>query len=99
VESVTLTTQQLPSHQHSISASTTDASLTGPGGNLPAAGAEIGLYSVDPPNHQLGAAALASQGASQPHENRQPFLAITFIIALSGIFPRRIDGTPCLTNT
>lgn len=27
--------------------------------------------------------------ASQPHENRQPFLAVTFIIALQGIFPPR----------
>lgn len=33
--------------------------------------------------------ALGSQGGSQPHENRQPFLALTVCIALNGIFPSR----------
>jgi microcystin-dependent protein len=32
-------------------------------------------------------AAVASTGGGQPHENRPPFLALTFIIALQGIFP------------
>lgn len=32
---------------------------------------------------------LGSQGGSQPHENRQPFLALTVCIALNGIFPSR----------
>ena len=30
---------------------------------------------------------LADPGGNQPHENRQPFLCITFIISLFGIFP------------
>lgn len=32
---------------------------------------------------------IAPAGGSQPHENRPPFLAVTFIIALQGIFPSR----------
>ena len=37
----------------------------------------------------MKAAAVASTGGSQPHENRQPYLAINFIIALQGVFPSR----------
>jgi microcystin-dependent protein len=32
---------------------------------------------------------IAPAGGSQPHDNMQPYLAVTFIIALSGIFPAR----------
>jgi len=34
-------------------------------------------------------ASITSVGGSQPHENRQPFLVINFIICLAGIFPSR----------
>jgi microcystin-dependent protein len=37
----------------------------------------------------MKAGAVASTGGSQPHENRQPYLAINFIIALQGVFPSR----------
>jgi microcystin-dependent protein len=43
-----------------------------------------------PPDNQLGdmaSASVTSTGGSQAHENRQPFLALTFCIALQGIFP------------
>jgi microcystin-dependent protein len=32
---------------------------------------------------------VSNVGGSQPHENRQPFLALNFCIALVGIFPSR----------
>jgi microcystin-dependent protein len=32
-------------------------------------------------------AAVSPVGGSQPHENRQPYLALNFIIALQGILP------------
>jgi microcystin-dependent protein len=35
----------------------------------------------------LNPAAITSVGGSQPHENRQPYLALTFCIALQGFFP------------
>jgi microcystin-dependent protein len=34
-------------------------------------------------------AGLTTSGGGAPHENRQPYLGLTFIIALSGIFPSR----------
>jgi microcystin-dependent protein len=32
-------------------------------------------------------AGVSATGGNQPHENRPPFLALTFIIALQGIYP------------
>jgi len=38
---------------------------------------------------QMGSRAMSIYGGSLPHENRQPFLAVNFCIALNGIFPER----------
>jgi len=86
-ESVTLTTQQIPAHTHAARASNvgTQASPIGgfwstdPGGNNAA-------YS-NTSNSAMNAQAIKVAGGSQPHENRQPVLAISFIISLFGIFP------------
>jgi microcystin-dependent protein len=44
----------------------------------------------DPVNLQpLGPAALGVSGGGQPHNNQQPYLDVTFIIALQGVFPPR----------
>jgi microcystin-dependent protein len=37
----------------------------------------------------LASATTASEGAGQSVNNRQPFLAINFIIALQGVYPSR----------
>jgi len=37
----------------------------------------------------LNQSMVSNTGGSQPHENRQPFLVLNFIIALQGIFPSR----------
>ena len=37
----------------------------------------------------MASTAISAAGSSQPHENRQPYLALTFCIALQGIFPPR----------
>ena len=36
-----------------------------------------------------GQATAASVGSGAPHENRQPYLALNFCIALQGVFPSR----------
>ena len=41
------------------------------------------------PSVNLAVNAVASTGGNQPHENRQPYLGMTYIIALEGIFPSR----------
>src|SRR5688572_13924005 len=88
VESVTLTTQQIPVHTHPLTASTADGTVPNPEGNVLAqTPAGIFPYFEDPPTSNMNAAAITPVGGSQPHENCQPFLCINYIISLFGIFP------------
>ncbi|HEY1806683.1 MAG TPA: tail fiber protein [Terracidiphilus sp.] len=83
---VTLTTAQLPSHTHGGKATTANANSATAIGNFPATGS-ADPYSTAAANTQLGTGTTA--GSSQPHDNMQPYLAVTFCIALQGIFPSR----------
>ena len=93
VPTVTLLQTEMPAHSHPVNASTAAGTTTDPTGNLWAS--SVGgrtpppLYSNVAPNTTMAANEIGVSGGSQPHENRQPFLAVTFIIALSGIFPAR----------
>lgn len=89
VEQVTITTNQLPAHTHSVLASANPATSTSPSNNVPGItqAATITPYGTDAPPTTLNAAALSSVGGSQPHTNFQPYLCINFIISLFGIFP------------
>jgi microcystin-dependent protein len=87
VESVSLTTNTLPSHNHALNAATGGARQTSPLNNaLAAGGPELYASARALPGGTLGAA-LASSGGNQPHENMAPFLAVSYIISLFGIFP------------
>lgn len=87
VETVTLTTQQIPSHTHSMNASTAVGTLSDPTNNVTSESPSIKLYSAAVPGTPLNANAVLPTGGSQPHDNTQPFLCISFIISLFGIFP------------
>jgi len=89
VESVTLTSSQIPSHNHPLLGSTATASSTDPAGNVGArvTVAAVFPYGNDNPPQPLSPQAIGPAGGSQPHENRQPFLCIDFIIATFGDFP------------
>ena len=95
-ETVALTPDQMPAHEHSIVGTMqagAAADETGPVGNFPAGDAS-NHYSAGPKNATLGPAnavkgQTAAQGGNQPHDNRQPYLATYFVIALQGIFPSR----------
>jgi microcystin-dependent protein len=87
-EGVTLLTGQIPSHTHQLNATATPT--TGAPGNT------VALASTSGPSIYRAATNLVPMGAvlspnsgGQPHENRQPYLAVSFIIALEGIFPSR----------
>jgi microcystin-dependent protein len=41
------------------------------------------------PNLTMNQQTVLPMGGSQPHNNMQPYLTVTFIIALQGIFPQR----------
>jgi microcystin-dependent protein len=90
VESVTLTVQQIPSHSHALIASNGAGTSSAPGGNVPArAVGNIYAGALSAPPASLAATAISATGGSLPHENMQPFLCVSFIISLFGIFPVR----------
>ena len=94
VTSVTLTTNQIPVHSHPFIGDT-NAGTTGNPANAYFAnsGVSTEVYSQPataphpPLYHTMNPATLPVQGGSQPHENMQPYLAITYIISLFGIYP------------
>jgi microcystin-dependent protein len=87
VESVTLTTQQIPIHTHNMLASADPATVPNPQNNVLAATATATPYFNITPATPLNAQAITPTGGSQPHDNFQPYLCIDFIISLFGIFP------------
>ncbi|QNH63079.1 phage tail protein [Hymenobacter sediminicola] len=95
-ETVSLTPDQMPAHGHTITGTMqagASADENGPIGNFPGGDAS-NHYSAGPKNATLGTANAVkgqtdAQGANQPHDNRQPYLATHFVIALQGIFPSR----------
>ena len=90
VESVTLTTQQLPIHSHAWLASQNSGATTNPPANVLASVPGGGsVYILDQASVPLNPQSLQPIGGSQPHENMQPFLVISFIISLFGIFPHQ----------
>lgn len=86
VEQVTLTTQQLPSHSHALLANPGTGTVNSPAAAMPAAGPQ-GLYSEGTGDALLASSAVTPVGGSQPHENRQPYVALNYIISLFGIWP------------
>jgi microcystin-dependent protein len=88
VETVTLTTQQMPNHTHPLLASTNVAQDTNPSGKvLGQIGGGALPYIQDTTDTNLNANAVGPAGGSQPHENMQPYLCVTFIISSFGVFP------------
>ena len=100
--SVTLQTSNMPLHTHTLNASNPLPQVSGkdqtgttidPSNSLfaePNVNPRFNkLYSDGIPTETANAAALSGAGGSQPHENRQPYLGLSFIIALQGIFPSR----------
>src|ERR1043166_4989359 len=87
VESVTLTTQQIPVHTHALIASTAVANSNTPANQVPAQSTQRAIYFEASTTTNLAPSAISPVGGSQPHENMQPYLCITFIISLFGVFP------------
>jgi microcystin-dependent protein len=91
VEEVTLSTTQIPQHNHSVLV-TTGGSVVGPAGSYFATATEstgLGLrtYTATNPNVAMSSRIVSPDGGGQPHSNIQPFLCLSFIISLYGIYP------------
>lgn len=97
-ENVTLTTQQIPSHNHMVQVVNNPASsqFTPSGSTIlcdesSSAGAGNNPFTWAANDAgtqvQLKAGQVANTGGSQPHENLQPYLAVNYVISLFGVYP------------
>jgi microcystin-dependent protein len=86
-ETVKLTATQMPSHTHSVEASSSAATSNTPKGSALAQSASH-IYTAQPDTSTvMNANMIGHSGGSAPHTNIQPYLAVNFCIALTGIFP------------
>ncbi len=91
-QTVTLLTTEMPAHSHAVNASTASGTLNTPQDNVwaKAVVARQGQNLYDPTvGTPMSDGAVSMAGGGQPHNNMPPFLALTFIIALQGVFPPR----------
>lgn len=88
-ETVTLLNSEIPTHTHTLTASTGDATQSTPDAALLATGITVGMYAPPGPTVTLAPTTMSSPGAGQPHENAMPSLVFYFCIALQGVFPPR----------
>ena len=85
-----LTVANLPAHNHSINAVTADGNTSVPGGNLPAGTKLLDKeYSDATATTTMNATMVSSTGGGQAVNNMQPYLTVTYIIALQGLYPSR----------
>ncbi|MBA3805830.1 MAG: phage tail protein [Acidobacteria bacterium] len=88
----TLTLSEMPLHTHVLNASTNTAAVSDPAtnqGGLVYGKAPQALYANASSLVVMNSTAVTNVGGSQAHLNMQPFLTLTFCIALQGIFPSR----------
>ncbi len=88
-ESHTLSVAETPGHAHGVTGSSNAADSTSPVGAFLTDSGNADYVAAGAANTTLSPAAVLNDGGGQPHENRSPFLALTFVIALQGIYPSR----------
>src|SRR6201993_2415087 len=92
---VTLLQSEIPLHNHAANCLSTAGDSNAPTGNTWAATAGTGRgggppnYSTPGATTSMNALATGGTGGAQPHNNMSPYLAVTFIIALQGVYPSR----------
>jgi microcystin-dependent protein len=90
---VTLTTEQMPMHWHAWNGSFQPAEDRTPANKYIARATGGDLYDARPADMtnavNMAPAAISAAGRGLPHNNMQPFLTVTFCIALQGVYPTR----------
>jgi microcystin-dependent protein len=88
-ETISLVPAQMTSHSHSFGGTAAAGNTATPGPTAVLAGTPSGLPIYDGTANPIALSpqSVTSAGGSIPHNNRQPFLALTYIISLFGIFP------------
>jgi microcystin-dependent protein len=87
-ETVTLTSSEIPLHNHTMNASAGAITGGSPSGTYLTTQPTDAMYTI-PANANAQMTGLALSNGSQPHSNIQPYLVVSFCIALVGIFPSR----------
>ena len=86
-EAHTVSLAEMPTHTHVARGNSGAGTSASPVGMYPAQNAgQIPRYHSTP-DTTLSAAVIGSAGGSQPHENRQPYTVLNYVIALQGIYP------------
>ena len=84
----TISIAELPTHDHQLRASPAAGNAGAPSNSVvPASAAPAAVYGPPESLTALRAGSIANVGGSQAHLNMQPFLTLSFCIALQGIFP------------
>jgi microcystin-dependent protein len=91
-EAHTITMSEMPQHNHFVNASSSQADSAFIQSVSPASQNVFGtvaggIYGAFAAPVAMLPSSITNAGGSQPHENRQPFLVLSFCIALQGIFP------------
>jgi microcystin-dependent protein len=96
VETVTLTGDQMVTHNHAAMGNPNSGTQVNPEGAVWAGSGGRGrpsTYVADPGpppvSAPMAASALGFYGSGGPHNNLPPYLALTFIVCLAGIYPSR----------
>lgn len=87
IETITLVEAEMPQHTHTIQASTDDSDNQTPTDLVLAKSGQI--YSNSTSLVDMVSGTMANNGGGQGHDNMQPYLAVNFCIALTGVFPSR----------
>jgi microcystin-dependent protein len=86
-EEITLTVQQIAVHGHPLLVANGVANDPNPANNLLGESSAISMYQSGAATTPMAPQSVGSVGGSQPHTNFQPYLCVSFIISLFGIFP------------
>lgn len=91
MEIVPLNAYQMPAHNHTLNANSSEGSTNNPTNMFLAGvkGVRDGALYADTNNTTMNPEAISQTGGGDPHENMPPFLAIYFIIALMGRYPSK----------
>ncbi|WP_288579623.1 MULTISPECIES: phage tail protein [Lysinibacillus] len=85
-EKVTLTLDQLANHSHGIQCASDGGTSNSPQDNVWAK-SSVQQYSLANPDAKMKSSAVSAVGGNQAHENMMPYLTLTYIIALQGMYP------------
>jgi microcystin-dependent protein len=92
-EQITISSQQMPVHTHTITGSTTVSHKSPPAAGFALATSGNGGFFFAPSNSPAIAinpgTVSVYAGGNQPHTNIQPYLGINWCIALQGVYPAR----------